>query len=180
MTFLDMNEFETERLILRRITKNDASDMYEYAKRGDVTRFLTWHPHEDIHYTRGYIKFLQKKYRSGEYHDWGIELKENGKFIGTCGYSVFDPDNHKAEIGYVLNPDYHNLGFATEVVKAVIEYSFLSLGLHRLEARTVEENTASQRVLEKCGFLLEGTFTHDIFLKGEYKNIKHYALINKK
>lgn len=178
MTFIDMDEFETEKLILRRITKKDAEDMYEYAKNPEVSKFLTWSPHESLFYTKGYIKFLQKKYRSGEYHDWGIEFKENSKFIGTCGFSTFDPDNLKAEIGYVLNPDYHGMGIATEAVKAVIEYSFDNLGLHRLEARTVEENTASEKVLEKCGFTLEGTFKDELFLKGEFKSIRHYAILN--
>ena len=178
MTFLDMNEFETERLILRRITKNDDSDMYEYAKRGDVTRFLTWHPHKDIYYTRGYIKFLLKKYKTSEYYDWGIELKENQKFIGTCGYSNFDPENHKAEIGYVINPDYHNMGIATEAVKAIIEYSFKSLELHRLEARTIKGNAASEKVLKKCGFIFEGTGIDEIFLKGSFKTINHFSLLN--
>ena len=178
MTFLDMEEFETERLILRRITKRDAPDMFEYAQNREVSKYLTWDAHDDIYYTRDYIRFLQKKYRSGEYYDWGIELREESKFIGTCGFSNFDPDNLKAEIGYVLNPKYHNMGIATEAVKAIIEYSFLHLGLHRLEARTVEENHASQRVLEKCGFRLEGIFTHELFLKGEFRNIRHYALIN--
>ena len=108
MTFLNMKELETDRLILRKISKKDAPDMYEYAKDPEVSRYLTWSAHESLSYTTRYIKFLKSKYRSGEYFDWGIELKSNGKFIGTCGFSVFDSENRKAEIGMDFKIPYAN------------------------------------------------------------------------
>ena len=178
MTFLDMRSLETPRLILRRITKKDASDMFEYSRNPEVSKYLTWSAHEDRAYTASYIKFLIKKYRSGEYFDWGIEIKDSGKFIGTCGFSVFDATNKKAELGYVLNPLFQGFGYAEEAVKAVIDYSFGTLELHRLEARVMEGNLSSEKLLKKCGFNFEGTGIHELFVKEEYKTIHHYALVN--
>ena len=177
MTFFDMKELETKRLILRRISKKDASDLYEYAKNPDVSKYLTWSAHESLSYTSGYIKFLIKKYKKGEFFDWAIELKETKKFIGTCGFSVFDPLNKKVEIGYVLNPQYHNNGFATECVKRIIEYAFEELGIHRIEARIMDGNKASERVIQKCGFTHEGTGIDEMLIKDGYKTIHHYSLI---
>ena len=174
MTFLDMKELETDRLILRKISKSDAKDMYEYAKNPDVSKYLTWSAHESLRYTRSYIKFLIKKYREGEYFDWAIEEKESHKFIGTCGYSMFDEENFKVEVGYVLNPDFCKRGYATEAVKRIVEYA-KELGMHRVEARIIKENTVSENVIKKCGFILEGIGHDEMYIKGEYKTILHYA-----
>lgn len=179
MTFLEMKALETERLTLRRITKKDAADMYEYAKNPDVSKYLTWSAHESLSYTSGYIRFLQKKYRKGEFFDWGVEIKDTGKFIGTCGFTYIDFQNKKAEIGYVLNPKYHNCGYATECVSRVIEYAFEDLGLHRIEARIMDGNIASERVIKKSGFSEEGTAADEMFIKNAYKTIHHYALIRR-
>ncbi len=177
MTFLDMKTLETERLVLRKITKRDAEDMYEYSKNPDVSKYLTWDTHESLAYTRAYIRFLSKKYRSGEYFDWGIELKETHKLIGTCGYSVFDKANSKVEIGYVLNPLFWKKGYATEAVKRIIEYAFDELDIHRIEARLMDGNTASEKVLKKCGLKYEGTGKDEIFIKEEFKTLHHYSLL---
>ncbi len=179
MTFLEMKELETERLILRRISKKDALDMYEYARNPDVSKYLTWSAHESLSYTSGYIKFLIKKYRKGEFFDWGIETKDTKKLIGTCGFSVFDPQNKKVEIGYVLNPEFHNKGYATECVKCIIDYAFNELDMHRIEVRIMDGNTASERVIQKLGFKLEGTSTDEMLIKGDFKTIHHYALIRR-
>ncbi len=178
MTFYDMTNIETERLILRKIEKKDARDMYEYSKNPKTSEFLTWSAHESLSYTKKYIRFLIKKYKTGEYFDWAIEEKSSKKFIGTCGFPIFDPDNSKAEIGYVLNPSFWGKGYATEAVKALTSYAFSSLNLHRLEARCMKNNLSSENVLKKCSFTLEGVFTDELFIKGEYKTISHFALLN--
>ena len=180
MIFLDMKELETDRLILRKIKKSDAADMYEYAKNPKVSEYLTWSAHESCIFTKGYIKFLIKKYKTGEYFDWAVEHKETGKFIGTCGFSTYDEENKKAEIGYVLNPDFHKMGLATEAVRKIIEYALTDLNLHRIEARVIEGNAASEKVVAKCGLTYEGTGIDEMFIKGKYRTIRHYALINNK
>jgi ribosomal-protein-alanine N-acetyltransferase len=178
MNFLDMKKLETERLVLRRLEKRDAYDMYEYAKDPEASRFLTWNPHPNLSYTKAYVKFLIKKYRTCEYFDWAVVEKSSGKFIGTCGFSVFSPENRKAEIGYVLNPDFHGFGYGIEAVRKVIDYAFSELLLHRIEARCIEENKSSIKLLEKCGFILEGIGKDELFLKDEFKTIHHFAKIN--
>ena len=107
-------------------------------------------------------------------------LKSSGKVIGTCGYTSIDLNNFKAEIGYVLNEKYWNMGYATEAVKTVVAYSFETLKFKRLDARVMEGNLNSVKLLEKCGFKYEGTGVSELFVKGEFKNIMHFALTNEK
>ncbi|MBR6633674.1 MAG: GNAT family N-acetyltransferase [Clostridia bacterium] len=176
---LRMPTLETERLVLRRLTKKDARDVYEYSSDPNVPKYLTWSVHESYAYTKKYLRFLVSKYKSGEYLDWGIVLKSSGKLIGTCGFTSIDTSHAKGEIGYVLNPSYWNCGYATEAVERVLEYAFNELELNRVEARVMEGNTASVSILNKCNMTHEGTFTQELFVKGEFKNVMHFAICRK-
>ena len=171
-----MPTLETDRLILRRLTKNDAEDMYEYSSDPEVPRYLTWTPHEDIYYTRKYIKYIISQYKTGEYSDWAITLRSNGKMIGTCGFTSVDLSNSRAEIGYVLHGGYRGRGYASEAVKAVLEYSFNILELNRIEARVMEGNTPSEKLLNTLGFRHEGTGMKELYVKGDFVNVKHFAV----
>ncbi len=168
---------ETPRLILRKVKKSDAQDMYEYFSDADVSRYLTWDIHESLKYTKKYLKYLVGQYKTGEYLDWAIVLKDSGKVIGTVGYTALGLQHAKCEIGYVLNKNYWGMGFATEAVCKVLDYSFNEIEFNRVEARVIEGNTASASVLEKCGLLYEGTFKDEVFVKGKFYNVKHYAAL---
>lgn len=171
-----MPTLETQRLILRKLMKCDAADMYEYSSDPQVSKYLTWYPHEDIAYTKKYIKYLMSQYRNGGYMDWVITLKCNDKMIGTCGFTSLDVDNSKAEIGYVLHGGYRNNGYALEAVRRVLEYSFGKLEFNRIEARVLEGNAASVKLLNACGFRYEGTGIKELYVKGGYVNVMHFAI----
>ncbi len=69
--FSDLPVIETERLILKKVVPENANDMYAYSSLDQVTRYLLWNPHLNIEETKGYIDYLQKQYRKGNYADWG-------------------------------------------------------------------------------------------------------------
>ena len=169
--FSRMPELQTERLILRRMLVTDAQDMYEYARRADVTRYLLWSPHPDIRHTREYLQYLTTRYAAGSFYDWAVVLTKNNRMIGTCGFTTIDCPHDAAEIGYVLNPDYHGMGIAPEAVEAVLAYGFDRLLLHRIEARFMEGNDASLRVMEKVGMRFEGFRRESMLVKGSYRTI---------
>ena len=175
--FSSIPRFETEHLLLRRMKVEDAEDMFEYACSAEVTRYLTWNPHADVPNTREYLTYVQKQYEAGEFYNWALIYKPDMKMIGTCGFTSFDDDNNSAEIGYVVNPAYQDRGLATEAVKEVIAFGFQKLGLNRIEAKYIEGNEASRRVMEKCGMSYEGTHRSALLIKGEYKTISVCALL---
>ncbi|MBP3375334.1 MAG: GNAT family N-acetyltransferase [Clostridia bacterium] len=169
--FSNIPVLTTERVILRKITIDDVEDMFEYSKEADVTEYLTWSPHPDRSYTLEYVNYLQSRYRSGDFYDWGVVLRESGKMIGTCGFTRFDYANNSAEIGYVLNPAFHGLGIATEVAQRVIEFGFDNLGLNRIECKFIIGNDASRRVMEKNSMTFEGVRREGMLIKGRYRDI---------
>ncbi|HOC33303.1 MAG TPA: GNAT family N-acetyltransferase [Ruminococcus flavefaciens] len=89
------------------------------------------------------------------YAIWMIELK-NGTHIGELCFKGLSPDG-VAEIGYGINYEYQGYGYATEAVKAISEWAFKQPNVTALEAETNEDNISSKRVLDKCGFVLNGT-----------------------
>ncbi|NLE12879.1 MAG: GNAT family N-acetyltransferase [Clostridiales bacterium] len=176
-TFSHMPVIETERLFMRRMNPTDSSDMYEYACQEQVTRYLLWYPHSDRAYTKRYLEHLQGEYRRGDFYDWAVVYKAHRKMIGTCGFTSFDIENGRAEIGYVLNPAYWGQGCATEAVKAVLYFGFYQLGLNRIEARYMVGNDRSRHIMEKCGMTFEGVHRSLLYVKGVYRDIGTCAIL---
>jgi ribosomal-protein-alanine N-acetyltransferase len=161
---------ETPRLILRKLTLNDAAAMFEYASARIVTKYLWWKPHKSSRDSRKRIRRAIEGRLT-----WGIVLKEENKLIGDIAFTRFEPWHNTAKFGYVLSPRYWNRGLATEAVKAIVKFGFTRLGLQKIYARCWAENRASARVLEKGGLQLEGTLRQDTFCRGKWHDIKVYS-----
>lgn len=169
---------KTERLILRKIAVSDHMDMYEYAHLNSVTDYVTWYPHPDPDYTKQYLRLVQDQYRNGEFFDWAVVLASEDKMIGTCGFTSFDTKHNAGEIGYVINPSYAHCGYASEAARAVIEFGFLRLNLHRIYARYMDGNEASRRVMEKCNMIYEGCARSSMLIKDKYRSIHTCSIIS--
>ena len=169
--FAKIPTLNTDRLTLRKVTLNDVDDMYEYSKDESVTEYLTWSAHPDRAHTLNYVSGLQSRYRTGDFFDWAIVHKDSGKMIGTCGFTRFDYTNNVAEIGYVLNRDYHGQGIVSEAASAVLQFGFERLGINRIEGRFILGNDASRRVMEKIGMKFEGVQREGMLIKGIYRDI---------
>ena len=175
--FSNIPTLYTERLSLRAMHPIDAEDMFDYAKRPEVTKYLLWREHESISFTRDYLIYIGRRYALGDFYDWAIIDRESRKMIGTCGFTRFDLPNNSAEIGYVLNPEYHGKGYATEAAKIVMRFGFEELGLHRIEAKHMIGNDASHRVMEKLGMREEGTFKDSYYVRREYRTVTVCAIL---
>lgn len=169
--FTRMPTLRTDRLVLRPMKTEDAYDMYEYACREDVTEYLLWTPHESVGYTREYLAYIEARYAKGEFYDWAITLADSGKMIGTVGFTKIYTAHNSAEIGYVLNPEYHHLGLGYEAAKRIVDFGFEELSLHRVEARFMKGNSASLHVMEKLGMTFEGYSRDGMLVKGSYRTI---------
>ncbi|MDR2806558.1 MAG: GNAT family N-acetyltransferase [Puniceicoccales bacterium] len=108
---------------------------------------------------------------------WGIyDLEE--QFLGTCGLSLF-PEHEKAELHYWLGKAYWGKGYGTETAQRIITYAFENINIERLEVNHMSRNIRSQRVIEKCGFRLEGVMRAYIKRFGEFEDVKFYSLLRK-
>lgn len=175
--FSRIPEIETERLVLRKMKPSDSEAMFDYAKRSDVTKYLTWYPHKSENYTRQYLEYISRHYAIGDFYDWAVVDKESKKMIGTCGFTRFNFQSDSAEIGYVLNPDFWGREIALEAAKAVIRFGFERLSLNRIEAKFLPGNNASRRVMEKLGMTYEGTSRESMLIKGRYRDVSTCSIL---
>lgn len=152
-----MKTIVTERLILRPFLGTDLDDLYEYAKNPNVGPNAGWKPHESLYESKAILRQFME---SDEVLT--IVWKENNKVIGSIGLHK-DPfrsaDNVKM-LGYVLSEDYWGRGITTEAARAVIRYAFSELNLYMVTVHHYSFNYRSKRVIEKCGFIYEGTLRH--------------------
>ena len=168
---------ETDRMILRRMTPNDAEAVFAYASDPEVTRYVIWETHRSIEDSRAFLDLVTSKYESGGEPEWGIVYKGDHRFIGTCGIVSLEPHHARAELGYALSRDYWGRGLMAEAVCAMISFGYDKMNLNRIEARCIAQNTASSRVMEKAGMLYEGTLRQRELIKGEHRDIKVYSVL---
>jgi ribosomal-protein-alanine N-acetyltransferase len=173
----DLPDLETDRLVLRRMTLNDAEAVFAYASDPEVTRYVLWDTHRSIQDSRAFLELAISKYDGGGEPDWGIVYKGDHRFVGTCGIVSWEPDHARAEIGYTLSRDYWGRGLAPEAVRAMIYFGFGRMDLNRIEARCIAENTASARVMQKAGMTREGKLRQREFIKGAYRDMELYSIL---
>ena len=85
--------------------------------------------------------------------------------------------NKRVEIGYIIDPAHQRKGIATEAVSAMLDFCFGELGLHRVQAFTHPDNTASRKLVEKLGFRHEGLLRDNLRVGDEWRDDVLYALI---
>jgi [ribosomal protein S5]-alanine N-acetyltransferase len=152
----------TQRLIIRPFLETDYQDLYEYLSRKETYRF-----------ERGEPISLEKAQEFA--HDWSkgtnfwaATLKTSLKLIGHISLFPERPAVFRTwQIGYIFNPDFHNLGYASEATLAVIKYTFSELGAHRIVACCSPDNIPSWKVMEKCGMKKEGLSRKDFILRDD-------------
>lgn len=169
---------ETERLIIRPITINDAKDMYEYASDDETIEYLTFPKHSSIEASKEVLEnFFLHRESPTMFEATCIELKENHEMIGMCEFVHYFPDEKTAEIGYVLKKKYWGKGYMKEAVKGLLEFGFNDLELRRIDIGHFVENTKSQRVIEKVGFHFDGILRQQMKDgKGKYHDKKIYSM----
>lgn len=168
-----------ERLCLRKLTMRDAADIYEYSKDPLVAEHVLWEAHRSVSESRGYIRYMLRRYRYGEPSSWGIALNENDKVIGTIGFMWIQPENAAAEVGYSLARSQWNRGYMTEALRALMRYGFEEMRLNRIEAIHETTNPASGAVMRKCGMKHEGTLRSKLMNKGKYVDVELYAILRR-
>jgi ribosomal-protein-alanine N-acetyltransferase len=110
---------------------------------------------------------------------FAIEDRETGVFIGTIGYTVLRtaPPGKAAEIGYFIFPEHHGKGIMPEALNEIIRFAFEETGVYRLETGCFAENRASERVMQKCGFIKEAERKSYVWHEGQLKDRVEYRLL---
>ncbi|ULO08547.1 GNAT family N-acetyltransferase [Paenibacillus sp. 19GGS1-52] len=170
---------ETERFVLRQLTRDDSIAIFQYFSLDEVTKFYDLESFTNIEQAEELIQKWNQRFERNQAIRWGITLKSENRVIGTCGFHGWMKNHSKAEIGYELTPQYWRQGFMTEVLEKIIEYGFNDLGLNRIEAFVEPENRGSRKVLKKIGFSEEGTLNEYFYWGNRFVDTVIYALLKK-
>jgi ribosomal-protein-alanine N-acetyltransferase len=143
----------TPRLLLRLMAPSDAADVFAYAKDPEVLRYTTGTTPRRLEETRA---FLQGALSDPNGRVWAIRLRDQPTVIGGVDFGLSSPET--GSVHYVLARPHWSQGLMTEAVDAVCSWAFATLpSLVDIQTTVVDENVASVRVLEKCGFTRVGT-----------------------
>jgi [ribosomal protein S5]-alanine N-acetyltransferase len=177
--FKDLPDLRTPRLLLRKLTMDDAPDLFAYAADPEVTRYLDWEPHSSIDDSRRFLEGVIEAYANGEPRSWAIVFRDDNRVIGTGGFLFWDQVANRSEIGYAMSREYWGRGLMSEAVPEMLRFGFERMALNRIEARCNKRNTGSMRVLEKSGFKLEGTLRESFVQKGELSDLLLFSILRR-
>jgi RimJ/RimL family protein N-acetyltransferase len=181
MTELEPALLETERLLLRPFTATDLDALVAIESRADVARYLSWQPRSE-----GEVReVLEKKVSEsairadGDALRLAVVLKPSSDLIGECMLRLLSSEHRQGEIGFILHPDHHGRGYATEAAGLLLRLAFDELELHRVIGRLEARNAPSARVLERLGMRREAHLVENEFVKGEWQSEVVYALLER-
>jgi ribosomal-protein-alanine N-acetyltransferase len=179
INFHPFQNLETERLSLRRINANDVEEIKELRGNPETMKFIPRPLITNDEQALEYINMLDEKLENNEAINWAITLKGDTKHIGNIGLFRIQPENYRCEIGYMILPEFHGNGIIPEAIKAVLEYSFDVLQFHSIEAVIDPDNIASEKVLQKNGFVKEAHILENEYYDGRFWDTVIYSLLKR-
>ena len=169
----------TERLVLREFVENDWPAVLAYQQNPLYLRYYEWTertPEGAREFVQMFLTQQQQVPRIK--FQLACTLKTTGQLIGNCGIRLKSADAREGDIGYELDPRYWGQGYATEAARAIVQFGFAQLRLHRIWSWCIAENVGSARVLEKLGMRQEGRLRENEYFKGRWWDTLLYAILD--
>ncbi|WNS46281.1 GNAT family N-acetyltransferase [Paenibacillus sp. MMS20-IR301] len=173
-----MEEFATERLIIRRFRAGDGEDLHDYLSQEEVVRFEPYGVYDEASSKTEAVR------RADDPAFWAVCLKDSGKLIGNLYFQQQDPPQFQTwMLGYVFNGRYQGCGYAVEACRKLLTYGFGTLGIRRVTAFCNPDNHRSWHLLERLKlrreghFLQTGYFKHDEYGNPRWHNTYAYGVL---
>lgn len=164
----------TERLILRKFKISDVKEFLKISSNENVYKYMTWNGCQTMEEVIKILITWEKTYESNPgFINFAITLKENDLLIGGINNVSFE--NGIPEVGFYLGEDYWNKGYMSEALRAFIPF-LNSLGYNRIKIDACVENIASNKVIQKCGGKLIGTYKLYVDIRKETWLINSYII----
>ncbi len=168
---------KTERLILRKTEMTDAPAMFVQRSDPRIMKYLDRKPCETVEEAAAFIRMITDNLDNNNGISWAITTHDSDEMIGSIAIWRIVKEHYRGELGYVLLPEYQGKGMMYEALNAVIAYGFTDMGLHSLEANINPDNAASQKVLERHGFVREAYFRENYYSNGKFLDSAIYSLV---
>lgn len=171
---------ETERLRLRNLSEDDAPTVFSYRSHADVAQFQAWGTDsvESIVCDLESMKTTPPG-TPGRWHQVGICLRTTGELIGDCGFCVLESDASQVEIGIALNPTMQGNGYATEGLRALLDYLLAEAGKRRVFGSVDPRNVRSIALMQRVGMQKVDTPSKRIWFKHEWVDNVVFAIERK-
>ena len=179
LSFTPFPILESNRLLLRAVSTDDVNEILELRGNPETMKFIPRPLVTSTEMALEHIGMITEKIENNIGINWGITIKGNNKIIGIIGHYRIQPENHRAEIGYMSLPEYNGKGYISEAIKAVVAYGFEQMNLHSIEAVIDPGNTASEKVLLKNGFVKEAHILENELWEGKFWDTVIYSLLKK-
>jgi RimJ/RimL family protein N-acetyltransferase len=169
----------TARLRLRPFDDSDANALFALHSSAYVLRYWDAPPWTDQVLAERFITACRLMAVEGTGTRLAVDRVSDGAFIGWCSLTRWNPDYRSASLGYCFDNSAWGHGYATDATRALLQWAFDTLDLNRVQAETDTRNAASARVLEKLGFMREGTLREDCVVDGDVSDSWVYGLISR-
>lgn len=171
-------QLTTDRLVLREFVEGDWMAVLAYQRKPDYLRYYDWED-RSAEEVRDFVNMFRDQQNANPRIKFQLAatLKPTGRLIGNCGIRNQSVGSLQAELGYELDPQYWGMGYATEAAKAIMEFGFVELQLHRIWSSCVSDNLGSVRVLEKLGMRCEGRLREVEYYKDRWWDTLTYAIL---
>ncbi|KAK7056752.1 hypothetical protein VNI00_002469 [Paramarasmius palmivorus] len=160
--------FSTERLTLRALKDSDFEKLHTLWNTASVQRTLSFDftvPVSQSQHNERLPKLVEMSTLFAV-----IETKEGNDFVGFANLWKLDAKNRSLRYGTALMPQFWGKGYATEVLRFMLKYAFVSLGIHRVQLNVVSGNLAAIAVYKKVGFVEEGRLRDAIWVDGHWED----------
>ena len=171
-------EITTDRLTLRAFKYSDDEDMLKYwISDPDIQSPYCEPTYNNKEEVRQLLEKYINSYQNLDYYRWTIIDRRSEICIGQIAIFLVDNKNNFCEIEYAIGSMYHRKGFATEAVKAILNFCFNRINFHKVQVCHNSENMASKGVILKCGFTYEGTLRDYFYIDGKYIDRLYYSML---
>ena len=167
---------ETERLLLRSVSTHDSSGIYSCFSHPETMKYLGT-PLDDPKLVEGIVTDYMEGFSQGCSLVWTLEEKSTGTFQGTAGFEEFNFLDCSTELGFTLLQGSRGNGFMTEALSAILDFGFNWMGINRIHAGVLPENTPAVNLLQRLNFKVEGILKQSVFFRDEFHHQMILALL---
>lgn len=167
----------TERLRLRPFDDGDADALFALQSNAYVLRYWDSPPWTDRDRVQEFLDRSRHLPEDGSGARLAVDSLVDGTFLGWCSLTGWNQDFRSAGLGFCFTQEAWGQGYATETARAVLQWAYAALDLNRVQAEADTRNAACARVLEKVGFVREGTLRQDCIVNGDMSDSWVYGLL---
>lgn len=165
-------------IIIREYKKSDLNSVHRMLSSTEIYMTTCAIPYMcGRWFAAAWIDNVKRSIKKKTDFEYGIFSSATGEYIGNIGLIGFNYNNKSADITYMITPEFQHRGYAVSAAKLIIGYGFEKLGLIRVHGKCMDFNIASKAVMQKCGFIYEGTGRSEMIKDGRCINLEHYSLL---